>query len=96
MAGGHDAKGWEFFRGAPKRRGYALERVLVVDDSPEKHTRNYGNLVRVEPFLGDPSDDELSHLARYLPTLAKAENVRSIEKRRWRQRWQFKNKDAAD
>src|SRR5688572_23717435 len=28
-----------------KRRGYDLDRVVVVDDSPEKHTRNYGNLV---------------------------------------------------
>jgi carboxy-terminal domain RNA polymerase II polypeptide A small phosphatase len=69
-----------------KRRGCALERVLVVDDSPEKHARNYGNLVRVAPFLGDPGDDDLFHLARYLPTLATVANVRSIEKRRWRQR----------
>ena len=37
-----------------RRRGYRLERVLVVDDSPEKHRQNYGNLVRVTPFLGDP------------------------------------------
>lgn len=69
-----------------KRRGYDLARVLVVDDSPEKHTRNYGNLVRVAPFMGDSNDDELAHLAIYLEQLATAPDVRRIEKRAWRWR----------
>lgn len=69
-----------------KRRGYDLARVLVVDDSPEKHTRNYGNLVQVAPFEGNPNDDELAHLARYLAQLAALPDFRSIEKRQWRQR----------
>jgi RNA polymerase II subunit A small phosphatase-like protein len=69
-----------------KRRGYDLSRVVVVDDSPEKHTRNYGNLVRVAPFLGDPTDDELAHLALYLQQLAASPDVRRIEKRHWRRR----------
>lgn len=30
-----------------RARGYALEHVLVVDDTPQKHQRNYGNLVTV-------------------------------------------------
>ncbi|MCB9399056.1 MAG: HAD family hydrolase [Acidobacteria bacterium] len=67
-----------------KRRGYDLARVLVVDDQPEKFTRNYGNLVQVTPFLGDPSDDELPHLAKYLAQLAAVPDVRTIEKRNWR------------
>ena len=67
-----------------KRRGYDLRRVLVVDDSPEKHTRNYGNLVRVTPFLGDPQDQELTFLAAYLGLLSREPNVRTIEKRNWR------------
>jgi RNA polymerase II subunit A small phosphatase-like protein len=67
-----------------RRRGYDLAKVIVVDDSPEKYTRNYGNLVRVKPFEGDPSDDELVHLAKYLELLSKETNVRSIEKRGWR------------
>jgi RNA polymerase II subunit A small phosphatase-like protein len=67
-----------------KRRGYDLARVLVVDDSPEKHTRNYGNLVQVAPFMGNPNDDELAHLAGYLTQLAAVPDVRSIEKRQWR------------
>jgi RNA polymerase II subunit A small phosphatase-like protein len=69
-----------------RRRGYDLDRVLVVDDSPEKHTRNYGNLIRVLPFEGDPHDDELSHLSRYLEQLSRVPNVRRIEKRNWRRR----------
>jgi carboxy-terminal domain RNA polymerase II polypeptide A small phosphatase len=56
----------------------------MVDDSPEKHTRNYGNLVRVAPFTGDPADTELASLARYLRQLATQPNVRCIEKRGWR------------
>ena len=66
------------------RRGYDLRRVLVVDDSPEKHTRNYGNLVRVRPFEGDPADDELPLLASYLEQLAREPDFRRIEKRWWR------------
>jgi len=58
----------------------------VVDDSARKHERNYGNLVTVRPFEGDPADDELVHLERYLLALADVPNVRAIEKRGWRNR----------
>jgi RNA polymerase II subunit A small phosphatase-like protein len=67
-----------------RRKGYALEQVVVVDDSPEKHTKNYGNLVRVLPFEGDPRDRELARLLRYLETLNEVDNVRRVEKRWWR------------
>ncbi len=69
-----------------RRRGFDLDRVLVVDDSPEKHVKNYGNLVRVRPFMGDPEDCELAALALYLDSLASLPNVRAIEKRNWRLR----------
>jgi carboxy-terminal domain RNA polymerase II polypeptide A small phosphatase len=69
-----------------KRHGYDLARVVVVDDSPEKHTRNYGNLVQVTPFMGDPKDCELPHLAAYLAQLAALSDVRKVEKRQWRRR----------
>ena len=35
-----------------RRQGRDLAHVLVVDDSPEKLARNYGNLVRMPPFTG--------------------------------------------
>ncbi len=68
----------------PRRRGYSLEHVLVVDDSPEKHVRNYGNLIAVRPFTGELEDRELLLLLPYLETLRDVENVRRIEKCHWR------------
>lgn len=68
------------------RRGYELRHVLVIDDSPEKHTHNYGNLVMVQAFEGDPADDELPRLARYMEQLAPEPDYRRVEKRRWRER----------
>ncbi len=55
-----------------------------MDDSPEKHVKNYGNLLRVRPYEGAVDDDELLALATYLVSLASLRDVRSIEKRRWR------------
>ena len=66
------------------RQGYALEQVLFVDDSPLVHMLNYGNLVPVQPFRGDPRDQELSLLGPYLLKLKQKENFRRIEKRFWR------------
>jgi RNA polymerase II subunit A small phosphatase-like protein len=66
-----------------KRRGYDLRRTLVVDDSPEKHRRNYGNLVRVTPYFGDLDDDELPRLAAYLDAIAEVADFRRLEKRFW-------------
>ena len=66
------------------RMGHSLKRVLVVDDSPTKLERSYGNYIRVLPFVGDPSDDELNRLERYLLTLRDVANVRVLEKRTWR------------
>lgn len=68
-----------------KRLGYRLERILVVDDSPEKHRGNYGNLVRVKPFEGDSDDGELLQLLPYLRVLHAEPDFRRIEKRFWRQ-----------
>ena len=67
-----------------KRRGFSLSRVLVVEDSPEKLKQSYGNLILVTPFLGDPGDDELPLLAKYLSLLRSCENVRRVDKRSWR------------
>ncbi|WP_027893777.1 HAD family hydrolase [Calidithermus chliarophilus] len=67
-----------------RRRGYRLEHVLVVDDSPEKLERNYGNWVPVRPYLGAADDTELLELIPYLEHLSGVENVRTVEKRYWR------------
>ena len=67
-----------------RRRGFNLDRVLVVDDSPEKHIKNYGNLVLVRPYYGETEDDELHALSSYLAKLSSLPDVRSLEKRNWR------------
>ena len=68
-----------------KRRGFALESVIAVDDTPSKYARSYGNLVTVREYTGEPTDVELPLLARYLLTLQHVPNVRSLEKRYWRE-----------
>jgi len=68
-----------------KKRGYRLESIIAVDDTPTKYARSYGNLVTVREFVGDRTDVELPLLGRYLQSLLPAANVRSVEKRRWRE-----------
>jgi carboxy-terminal domain RNA polymerase II polypeptide A small phosphatase len=70
--------------GKLKKQGYALEEIIAVDDTPSKYARSYGNLVRVRGFVGQRDDDELPLLATYLSSLAQVPNVRTIEKRHWR------------
>jgi len=65
-----------------RRQGWDLAHVLVVDDTASKLARNYGNLVRVSPYTGEP-DDVLTHLAAFLTLLSKEPDVRRIEKRGW-------------
>ena len=67
-----------------KRKGYDLNRVLIIDDTPQKVERNYGNAIYVKPFLGDSNDDELQRLLPYLKSFQSMANVRQIEKRNWR------------
>ncbi|MEM7039996.1 MAG: HAD family hydrolase, partial [Bacteroidota bacterium] len=49
-----------------KRKGYALEQILIVDDSREKLRANYGNAIYMKPFLGEQADEELELLGAYL------------------------------
>lgn len=65
------------------RLGYSLERILVVDDSPEKIERHTGNHVHIEPFYGDLEDRALSQVASYLERFAEVANVGLVEKRGW-------------
>jgi TFIIF-interacting CTD phosphatase-like protein len=68
-----------------RKLGFALERILMVDDSPEKLAQHYGNHIRVSPFTGNESDTELRDLLPFLESLRTIENVRQVEKRFWRQ-----------
>lgn len=66
-----------------KKKGFSLEQIIIVDDTPEKSGNNYGNAVYIKEYLGDTSDEELKYLYHYLLTLKDVENVRTIEKRGW-------------
>lgn len=66
-----------------KRRGYDLNRVLIVEDTPQQVERHYGNALYVTPYFGDDTDAELKLLIEYLLTLSSQANLRRIEKRGW-------------
>ena len=67
-----------------KKLGYSLAEIIMIDDSPEKLGQNYGNGIIVNPFLGNPDDNELEELLSYLQSINSVENVREIEKRNWK------------
>jgi len=73
-----------------KRLGYDLDRVVIVEDTPQKVERNYGNAVYVSSYFGDNQEDrELLQLARYLRSICDVPNVRCLEKRGWRSKVSF-------
>ena len=67
-----------------KKKGLKLEKILIVDDSQEKSRSNYGNVIYIKEFTGDPNDAELHFLYDYLLSFKMVDNVRIIEKRGWR------------
>lgn len=68
-----------------KKKNFKLEKIIIVDDSPEKTKTNFGNAIYVNGFKGNSNDNELIHLHDYLVSKIKAvENVRIIEKRDWK------------
>jgi Dullard-like phosphatase family protein len=74
-----------YLKDLKKVKGYELSQILIVDDSPEKLKRHYGNLVRISPFTGDRSDDALKQIIPFLVKLNKVDDVRTVEKRGWYQ-----------
>lgn len=67
-----------------KKRGFKIEKIIIVDDSPEKASNNFGNAIYVSEFRGEATDNELQLLFDYLLTLKHVDNVRRFEKRGWR------------
>lgn len=67
-----------------KKKGFDLERVLILEDEPRKVNRHFGNAIFVRPYLGALDDNELPKLASYLESIASISNFRDLEKRNWR------------
>ncbi len=70
-----------------KKKGYTLDQIIMVDDTPEKLLKHYGNLVRVTEFRGQQQDTELLKLIQYLKYIKEAPNIRNVEKRGWQNRY---------
>ena len=66
-----------------RARGYSLDRVLAIDDTPALYRRSYGNLVRIRPFHGDTADEELLRVRPFLEQWFQAPSVRRIDKHGW-------------
>ncbi|MES2319573.1 MAG: HAD family hydrolase [Pseudomonadota bacterium] len=69
-----------------KARGFVLEDIIILDDTPQKLIRNYGNLVRMTEWTGDLADRELAQVQGLLLELKEVPNVRKVEKRGWLRR----------
>jgi RNA polymerase II subunit A small phosphatase-like protein len=67
-----------------KRRGFNLERILIIDDTPHKSQNNFGNAIYPRPYIGSTDDEELKIMMDYLDHLKDKDGVRKIEKRNWR------------
>ena len=65
--------------------GWPVERMIAIDDNPDFFTRQYSNLLRVEPYYGEEETqkDVFVALLDQLNWLHTLENVRSAEKRNW-------------
>lgn len=70
-----------------KRKNFSIHQMIIVDDSPEKCRNNFGNAIYIKPFTGDQSDNELLYLKEYLFSIKEVENIRSLEKRGWRSKF---------
>ena len=55
--------------------GRSLTKVVIVDDRPSLYARNPDNGLCIPPFVGDPSDHELQHLAPYLTEMCQCADV---------------------
>jgi TFIIF-interacting CTD phosphatase-like protein len=63
-----------------------LEHMLMIDNTPSKLLENYGNLIPVVDYRGSQNDTELRLLSSYLMRLKSVPNVRTLEKRDWREK----------
>lgn len=63
-----------------RRRGFNLERVLVLDDRPAGLARHRGNLLHAPAWEGDPTDTFLLDVLPTLERLSGVENIRTASK----------------
>lgn len=69
-----------------KKLGYKLEKILIIDDSQHKSRENYGNAIYASEYKGDEDDPELLDMIKFLDSIKLVPNVRTIEKRNWKEK----------
>ncbi|MCA6361696.1 MAG: HAD family hydrolase [Bacteroidetes bacterium] len=79
-----------------RKRGWDINRMLIVDDTPAKVQFNYGNAIYVNEWTGQTDDKELYYLAFYLQSLRNVHNMRTIEKRNWKENLINRSADFLD
>ena len=73
-----------------EKLGFTKNRILIIEDIPKNVTLNYGNAVLIKPYTGS-DDNELEILCNYLISIKDAQNIRAIDKRRWKTKFQVTN-----
>lgn len=58
--------------------GYKPSNVLIIDDNPDDSVCEFGNVLQVQPFRGEPDDCELLILSRYLEKARFLKDTRDI------------------
>jgi len=71
--------------GQLSQRGFELSRILMIDDSEEKHCLNAANLILIRPYYALEDDNELFLLKWYLNIIKQHENFLSLNNQHWRQ-----------
>ena len=79
-----------------RKRGWNLDRVLIVDDTPAKVKFNYANAIYATEWTGQPDDKELYYLGHYLVSISKRPNMRNFEKRLWKEKLINQSADFLD
>lgn len=75
---------WYSLKKLDKLKKYSHKsNMIAIDDKWESFANDYGNLIKVNPFVGDIKDTTLKKLIKYLEDLKKVKNIREIEKRGW-------------
>lgn len=67
-----------------RRKGFTLDKVLIIDDNSETFRYNYGNAILVNKYYGNKEDRELYKLTKYLELVHESSDIRKIDKRGWR------------
>jgi len=65
--------------------GFELSRILMIDDSVEKHGMNSANLILVRPYYAIYEDNELFLLVHYLDSIKQQVNFLRLNNLHWRQ-----------